>query len=120
MECLNGHCKGTVCKNGQCSELYFSANDKNGQPVPAQQQQPAAGFIVEVPAGGAEPERPEGAGITREEFAKILQKIKEHMERNGMKGDVAVKIVPMGKAAGPPKEEENVPPPPPSFAPKSK
>jgi len=42
------------------------------------------------------------------------------MERNGMKGDVAVKIVPMGKAAGPPKEEENVPPPPPSFAPKSK
>ena len=36
MECLNGHCKGTVCKNGQCSELYFSANDKNGQPVPAQ------------------------------------------------------------------------------------
>lgn len=118
MECHNGHCKGTVCKNGQCNEVYFSAKDKNGQQVPAEQQQPAAGFIVEVPDGGAEPERPEA--LTREEFARILQKIKEHMEKNGMKGDVAVKIVPMGKAAGPPKKEENVPPPPPSFAPKNK
>lgn len=34
--------------------------------------------------------------MTKEEFMKIMAKIKEHMDKQGMKGgDVTVKIVPM-------------------------
>ena len=115
MECHNGQCKGTVCKNGQCHEVSFAAKDKMVKKMPAEQNE----YIVEVPQNGDGPAQPEA--LTKEEFQRILQKIKEHMEKNGMKGDVVVKIVPMGGKKPMPKQEaeDAGPPPPPSFAPKN-
>jgi hypothetical protein len=43
--------------------------------------------------------------LSKEEFMKIMQKLKEHMEKTGKgKGDVVVKIVPMGKNGKPEQE----------------
>lgn len=112
MECSNGVCKGTVCENGACHEVSYEAKHK-----PNDNKKKAAGFIVEEPKVELEGDRPEG--LSKEEFMKIMQKLKEHMEKQGKKGgDVVVKIVPM-KGNGPAKKEEDVPPPKPEFAPKN-
>ena len=96
MECHNGQCRGTVCKNGVCHEISYDAKSKASKKLPSNQKN-VEEFIVEVPSGtdpNAEVDGPRG--ITREEFKRILQKIKEHMKQQGIEGgDVVIKIVPM-------------------------
>lgn len=65
--------------------------------------------------------------MTKEQFQKVLQKIKEHIKAHGGNDkDVVIKIAPAnghaghGFGAGHEKPEENVPVPPPAFAPKDK
>ena len=85
MQCHNGQCQGTVCQNGVCHQVSFQAASKNQVKAQKGIQRNADEFIVEVPDGGDVQQVEGPRGVSKEEFMRILQKIKEHMESQGLK-----------------------------------
>jgi len=75
MECSNGVCKGTVCENGACHEVSYQAKK---EPTEHKKKKPVS-LIVEEPKIELEGEKPQG--LTKEEFMKIMKKLKEHMDK---------------------------------------
>ena len=119
MDCHDGQCRGTVCKNGVCHEISYDSKNKGAKKLGSAKEKNVEEFIVEVPESKSNGQDPEGPrGITKEEFKRILEKIKEHMKQQGIEGgEVVIKIVPADQVKQ--KQQADVPPPPPAFAPKN-